>query len=591
MEFSSLNSLFRWRAQNDGGKVAFLQKREGRWNEVTWKRYYDTVRHIALGLNSLGVQKGERVALLSASRAEWAYCDLAILSLGALTVPIYPTSPARDIRYILNHSQAKILVVESPLLLDKVLEVRADLEYLTRIVLLDGPPPDDEKGILMLSRVVELGRQLPEARFEQLACAVEPADDATIIYTSTSGPLMGVVLGHAQLLAQQEALAKVLPISSSDTALLLLPLAHIFGRTLEYANLYSGLRLAFAEAHEQLEVSLSEINPQLLATVPRTYQKIYTSVVKEAEMQGRLARGLFAWCRQVGEETALGQRRNRLIPLSLRLRNQAAHWLYFERFRRRFGRNLRVLVSSGAPLPLEVGEFFSAAELPILEAYGMTESAGAVTISTPKAFRVGAVGRVIAGCEIKLAEDGEILVKGPGVMRGYWHDPETTALVLRDGWLYTGDIGEMDADGFLRITDRKKDIIITSGGKKLSPLIIENLFKSDLFIDHLYVHGDRRNFVSALLTLNRENLNAWARERNIPSGDFAELSERPEVKRLIEERILTRNKELAGYEAIKKFAILPEAFSVEGGELTSTMKLSRRTIAQKYGEILDGFYR
>lgn len=591
MEFSSINSLFRWRAQNDGARVAFLQKRDGRWAEVTWKRYYDAVRHIALGLHSLGVQKGERVALLCSSRAEWAYCDLAILNLGALCVPIYPTSPARDIRYILNHSQAKILIVENPLLLDKVLEVRGELEHLSRIVLLDGPPPDDEKGILMLSRVVELGRQQPEARFEQVAAAVEPGDDATIVYTSTSGPLMGVLLGHGQLLAQQEALAKVLSVSTGDTALLLLPLAHIFGRTLEFANLFSGLRLAFAESHEQLEMSLAEINPQLLAAVPRVFEKIYGSVVKEAELQGRFGRRLFAWCREVGEEAYLSQRRNSLFPLTLRLRYQAAHWLFFERFRRRFGGNLHFLISSGAPLPLEVGEFFSAAGLPILEAYGMTETAGAVTISTPKSFKVGAVGRVIAGSELMLASDGEILVKGPGVMKGYWSDPEGTAAVLREGWLHTGDIGEMDADGFLRITDRKKDIIITSGGKNISPLIIENLFKSDPFIDHLYVHGDRRNYVSALVTLNREALSAWARERNLQSADFAELSQRPEVKRLVEERISWRNKELAGYEAIKKFAILPTPFTIEGGELMSTLKLNRRNIAQKYSEILDDFYR
>ena len=579
--------------ERSGSKTALLKRKKGQWVEISWNSYYESVRFISQGLRSIGVERGDRVALFSNTRVEWVYCDLAILGCGAATAPIYPSSRAQDIEHIVENSDASIIIVENALLLDKILEIRDELASIRKIILIEGPNPDDDnKDVLTLAQVVELGRQMPAGLYEEMAGESALNDIATIVYTmSSSGPQRGVVLANAQILAEQAAVHKVMPLGENEITLLFLPLAHIFGRVLEFMNIHSGIKMAFSESYDRLMDNLVEVRPHMIAAVPRVFEKIYSEVLKEVEIRGVAQRELSRWCLEVGQEVSDRIQRSRHIPMSLKTKYKVAKKLFFDRFSQRFGSRVKYLVSSGAPLQKEIGKFFHATGLGILEAYGMTELAGAVTMNSKENFKIGSVGKPLSSFEIKLAEDGEILVKGPTVMNEYQKDSEATKDVLRDGWLHTGDIGENDEDGFLRITGRKKDIIITSGGKNISPQNIEKHMRSDPFINQIYTHGDQRNFLSALVTLNRDSIIHWAKGKGIVYRNFEEFVQSDAVKRLIEERIQIKNKDLAGPETIKKFHIVPHDFSQETGELTGSNKLRREFVYQKYRDILDDFYR
>lgn len=590
MEFKNINSLFRWRVERSGSNVAILQKTHGKWVKVSWNRYYESVRFIAQGLRSLGINKGDRVVIFCNTRIEWFFSDMGILGCGGVTVPIYHSSPTSEIEYIVNHCDAKIIIVENPELLDKVLKVRENLENLEKIILIDGPPPYEDDEVMLISELVELGRTEKEHKYETMADEVELNDIATIVYTSTSGPQKGVVHEHSQLLAEQYAVSQVMPTNENELALLFLPLSHIFGRVIEYWNLYSGIKLAIAESYDRLSRNMREVDPHYLAAVPRVLQKIFSISRQEVDNQGKLKRTMMDWCLEVGSKVALYKREKRPIPMKLNFEYQAANKMFFERFRMQFGTNLTKVVCSGAPLPKEIGNFFEATGITVLEAYGLTETGGAATMNSPVDYKIGSVGKPIPGCEVKLESDGEIIIRGQNIMREYWKDPEGTKELLKDGWFYTGDIGEIDEDGFLKITDRKKSLIITSGGKNIAPMNIEKHICSDPYIDQVCVHGDKRNFLTALITLNRDSVEYWAKEKNINFKTYEELIKKEEVRRLIEERVHIKNQDLAGPETIKKFSILADSFTVEGGEITSTMKLNRKFIESKYKDILDSFY-
>lgn len=592
MKFQSINELLAWRVEQSGAKTAFLFKQNGRWSRISWRRIFESVRFIAQGLHALGIEKGDKVALFCQTRVEWIYSDLAILGCGAVTVPIYHGNPTKDAEFITAHSEAKAIIVENISSIDKILEVRENLPLLEKIILIEGPSPNDEdEDILMLSQIVELGRKQEPGLYEKLAENVTLDDIATIVYTPRSEGLnLGVVHAHRQLIEQQKGIGGVLPVSENDITLLFLPLSHIFGRVIEYMSLYTGLMLAFAESYERLYDNLKEVRPHMIAAVPRVYQKILSSVLKEVELQGEVKRKLLNWCLDIGSEVSDIQQKRRPISKVLKVKYEAAKRIFFDRFKARLGGRVEFLVSSGAPLPKDIGRFFHASGMGILEAYGMTELAGAVTMNAPRDFKIGSVGKPLKETEVVLADDGEILVKGPTVMECYHKEEEATKDVLRDGWLHTGDIGEIDEDGFIRITDRKKDIIITSGGKNISPQNIENHFKADPFIDRIYVHGDQRNFISALVTLNEQNVRQWATDKGLAFLNMEELVKKPELVKLVEQRIQIKNQELASPEMIKKFHVLPVAFTQDGGELTSTNKLRRRLIDRKYRDILDSFY-
>ncbi len=591
MGFNSINEMFHWRVQQSATATALLKRGGGRWVEISWKRYYDSVRFISQGMGALGVEKGNRVAIFSTTRVEWIFCDLAILGAGGVTVPVYPTTPSRDVEYVLTNSGAEFLVVENLALLDKVLEIRENLPALKKIILIEGPSQDDDSDIVSLSDVVELGRKQPAGWYEEHSLDVTLDDPATIVYTSgSSGPQRGVVHAHRQLLAEQDLITEVVPLHEAEITLLFLPLAHIFGRVIEFLNISTGIQLALAESYERMLENLQDIRPHIIAAVPRIYEKIYSNVLREVDRKMKVQQHLMKWCLKVGRETSMLLERKQPLPFVQNAKYTIAKRIFFDRFRENFGQRVKYLVSSGAPLGQEIGEFFNSVGFRILEAYGMTELAGAVTMNRPDDYRIGSVGKPLKDVQVRFAEDGEILVQGPTVMNEYRNNKKATEEVLVDGWLHTGDIGETDEDGFLKITDRKKDILITSGGKNIAPANIENHIKSDPYIDQVYVHGDRRNFLSALITLNEDNITQWANENGVPFRKYEDLIQKPEIKRLIESRIQLRNKDLSSPETIKKFHILQHLFSQEGGELTGTLKLKREFIDKKYSDILDRFY-
>ncbi len=591
MGFNSINEMFHWRVQQSATATALLKRGGGRWVEISWKRYYDSVRFISQGMGALGVEKGDRVAIFSTTRVEWIFCDLAILGTGGVTVPVYPTTPSRDVEYVLTNSGAEFLVVENLALLDKVLEIRENLPALKKIILIEGPSQDDDSDIVSLSDVVELGRKQPAGWYEKHSLDVTLDDPATIVYTSgSSGPQRGVVHAHRQLLAEQDLITEVVPLHEAEITLLFLPLAHIFGRVIEFLNISTGIQLALAESYERMLENLQDIRPHIIAAVPRIYEKIYSNVLREVDRKMKVQQHLMKWCLKVGRETSTLLERKQPLPFVQNAKYTIAKRIFFDRFREKFGQRVKYLVSSGAPLGQEIGEFFNSVGFRILEAYGMTELAGAVTMNRPDDYRIGSVGKPLKDVQVRFAEDGEILVQGPTVMNEYRNNKKATEEVLVDGWLHTGDIGETDEDGFLKITDRKKDILITSGGKNIAPANIENHIKSDPYIDQVYVHGDRRNFLSALITLNEDNITQWANENGVPFRKYEDLIQKPEIKRLIESRIQLRNKDLSSPETIKKFHILQHLFSQEGGELTGTLKLKREFIDKKYSDILDRFY-
>lgn len=590
MEFASINEMFRWRVERSGSTTALVQKTSGRWVEISWNRYYESVRFISQGLRSLGIEKGERVAILCNTRLEWVFCDLAILGCGGVVVPIYHSSPTREVEYIVEHSGASVVVVENVHLMDRVLEVREKLTSLKKIVLIEGPPPEEDDDVILMSELVELGRKQEVGLYERMAAEVELNDTATIVYTSTTWGDIGVVHEHAQLLAQLTCIQKVINAGEDEITLLFLPLSHIFGRVIEFWNIFSGITIAFGESYNSLARDMQEIKPHFLAAVPRVFQKFYSSVQREVDSQGRLKREVLDRCLDVGLRVNDFKQKNRPLPLVLNVKMQAANKVFFDSFRQQFGSRLKNLVCSGAPLPAEIGHFFAASGLVILEAYGLTESAGALTMNSHSSYKIGSVGKPLQDVDIELAPDGEILARGPVIMREYWKDEESTKKVLKDGWLHTGDIGELDSEGFLRITGRKKSLIITSGGKNIAPVHIEGHLRADPYIAHAVIHGDQRNFISAIFTLNPETLEGWARENKIHFKDFADLTQKKEVQRLIEERVQLKNRDLSGPETVKKFSILTGRFSVEGGELSKMHKLNRQVIDEKYRDIWDGFY-
>jgi len=590
MDFTSINALLRWRVERSAQATAILKRHGGRWVEIPWQQVYDAVRFISQGLRALGLEKNGRAVILSGTRVEWIYADLAIMGCGGVVVPIFPMSPPQVIEPILDQVDARIIIAENPTMLDKLpVSVRAKAKP-PKIILIEGPAPDNP-DILTLSEVVELGRKQENGLYEKISSEVSENDLATIVFTSGStGTQKGVIHAHRQLLAEQAAIQRAVQLREDETVMMLLPLSHVFGRVIEYLNIGTGFKLAIAESFERLTENLSEVRPHVLAAVPRVFEKIYSDTLRDVELRGKATKLALQWCLNIGEEMSHYLQSRSPAPLVLQGKYQAARRLFFDRFRQPFGSRMKFLVSSGAPLQKEIGRFFHASGLPVLEAYGMTELAGAVTMNVLNDFRIGSVGKPLSGVELALSEDGEIKVKSPMTMNGYWGDEQSTAEALQDGWLLTGDIGEIDAEGFWRITDRKKAIIITSGGRAVAPQNIESHMKSDPFIDQFYVHGDKRNFLTALVVLDHQNVQQWAKEKGIPSEPWNDLVKRPELVRLIEERIQLKNRDLAPQETIKNFAILPHSFTVEGGELTTTLKPRRKFIDQKYRETLDRFY-
>ena len=593
MDASSIPQVFFDRAAQRGGKTAHMVKRDGAWQEISWQELRDIVRHVAKGLLTLDLQAGDRVAILSDSRAEWVQCDLGIMAAAGITVPIYASSTPDQAAYILQNSGAAAMFVDTSAQLDKILAVRDQVPTLKHIVMIVDNPPGDDDTILTLADLIQRGRDDAdqEAVLEARLQGLTPEHEATYVYTSgTTGPPKGVVQTHGNHLFMMESGSAVADIGEGDVNLLFLPLAHSFARFESFLGFYQGWTTAFAESIEALSQNMREVRPMLVLSVPRVYEKVYASVQAGAAGSA-VKQAIFNWCVGVGRQASRLQQQGQPLPLGLRLKQGLAHRLVFHKLHDALGGRLRYFVSGGAPLAREIAEFFHAAGLLILEGYGLTETCPALTANRHDNYKFGTVGPALPGVELRLDDDGEIQARGPNIARGYYQRPEATAEVfLEDGWFATGDIGEIDADGFLRITDRKKDLLVTAGGKNVAPQNIENLLKGDPLISQAMVYGDRRPFLTAVLTLDMEAATSYARELGISGETAAELAGNPQVRTLLEGRVERVNQRLAPYETIKKFVIAREDFTEASNELTPTLKVKRQVVTQKYQEELDALY-
>jgi long-chain acyl-CoA synthetase len=597
MAIATLAQVFRDRVERSGDRPAQQFKWDGSWQVLTWRQVDQIVREIALGLITLGRQRGDAVALLSSSRAEWVQADFGILSAGCITIPIYPSYPPDLIAYIVNDSEARTLIVEDPAQLAKVLEVRGKMEGLEQVVVIAGHEGPDRRDVLSWEGFRRLGRQ-NEARFAAtLADRIgqgAAADVASIVYTSgTTGPPKGVVQTHANHLAVLQSTARTTPMTEGEVHLLLLPLAHVFARMESFLGVYHGLTTAFAESLDRVGENLREVRPHFVMSVPRMYEKVYGRIRAGVDAGSAAKRAIFRWAMGVGRRVSRLQQERRPIPPRLALAHRVAHRLVFAKLHAAMGGRLRFAVSGGAPLSREIAEFFHAAGILVLEGYGLTETCPTLTFNRVDHFKFGSVGQAMPGVELRIAADGEILARGPNVAsRGYFKQPEATAEVFEaDGWFHTGDIGRMDEEGFLFITDRKKDIIITAGGMNIAPQNIENALKVDPFISQAMVYGDRRPYPVVLVTLNPDELAKFARAEGLPTTDLAALAAHPKVTERVHRTIEERNASFPTYAQVKRFAIVPTDFSQEGGQLTPTLKVKRRVIAEQYRELLDSLYR
>ena len=585
--------LYRTAATPEAG--AFLHREGAGWTRLSWRELGNRVRAVACGLRALGLEAGQRCSLLSGTRVEWIVADLGTLCAGGATTTIYPSSTAEDCVYILRDSSTVLLFAENEEQLRKVAARRGELPSIRKVILLEGQATPDG-WVMTLAELMELGRQVDArdpAAFEAAARAVRPEDLATLIYTSgTTGRPKGVELTHDTWIYESEAIDALGVLSIDDVQFLWLPLAHVFGKVLEVAQLRIGFVTAIDGQVERLLENLAAIRPTFSAAVPRIFEKVYNRVVETARRAGGVSYAVFRWAFGVGGEVSRLRQAGRSPGPVLALKHALASRLVFSKLQARFGGRLRFFVSGSAPLARTVAEFLDAADVLVLEGYGLTESGAATCVNLPGRYRVGTVGPPLPGTELRIAEDGEILIRGRGVMRGYHGLPELTREALDpEGWLHTGDIGHIE-DGFLSVTDRKKDLLKTSTGKYIAPSALELRLKvSCPHISQVLVHGNNRNFVSALIALDPEAMREWATAHGHGERSYEEVVRLPEVHTLVERCVVDLNSQLASFESIRRFTILPSDLTIDSGDLTPSLKLKRQAVERKYRALIDEMYR
>ncbi|HEY9786071.1 MAG TPA: long-chain fatty acid--CoA ligase, partial [Candidatus Obscuribacterales bacterium] len=595
--------VFWHRVKTMSERPAIMHKVDGRYRPVIWREHGRTVELAAGGLLSLGIEKQEKIAIMSQSRPHWTWSDLAILSSGAVTVPIYPTLAMPEVHFLLRHSDSAGVFVENEYQLKKILDYPELPPTLRFAVLFDGEPKTTDARIKVLSwnqllehGEIQLGKS-PKCLSERLA-AIEGKDLASIVYTSgTTGIPKGAMLLHSNILSVCQIMNTLVGLKETDLALSFLPLSHVYERVGgQFLAIHEGLVVAYAESIEQVPQNLIEVKPTVLNGVPRFYEKAYQRIQVEIRKLQKPQQYLIRWAMALGKRALKYKKaanpgtEEQLVHQILKAELRVADRLVFSRIRRRFGGRLRVMVSGAAPLSPEVQQFFEIIGLPIVEGYGLTETSAPVACNVPDDNRPGTVGKCLPGIEAKIAEDGEIMIRGPSVFAGYYKNEEATLAAFRDDWFLTGDIGEIDEHGYLRILDRKKDIIITAGGKHIAPQYLENMFRGESFISHVLVYGDRRKYVSALITLNRDALKAFADANGLTYGDVDDLVHHPRVYEEVDAVVKRKNEQLASFERIKKFIILDKDFSVEADELTPTFKVKRKVVTEKYKNLLDSCY-
>jgi len=591
-EPATLIDLFKDVARRHKRPDTLNYKSEGRWIPISSDELIAHAQNIAAGLHSIAVRRGDRVALLSESRAEWTLTDAGCIFGGIIDVPIYPTLTPPQVRYILNDSGASALIVEGREKYDELKDILGECPDVKHIIYFD---PDGMSEGLSLKELEDRGRELQQKEpelLDRLAHEITSEDLATIIYTSgTTGEPKGVMLTHSNLVTNLIDSSGHLSFGEEDAALSVLPLSHVFERQAMYMYLHQGMAVYFAESLQTIPQNLREVRPTILVGVPRMFEKVYQRIQERAAEAGKFASMMLAWSVDVAREYAKYTLAHRPVPFLLGLKHRIAMKVVFSKWHDAFGGRMRLLLSGGAALPEDLAHIYIGAGLPIIQGYGLTETSPVMTSMGFDDNRVGTVGRAIPNVDIRIAADGEIEVRGPNVMRGYYNKPEETRAVFTDdGWFKTGDVGTLDEDGYLRITDRKKEMFKTSGGKYISPQPIEQAIKGSRFVNQVVLIGAGRKFAGALIVPNWEQLDSYCKLKSIEVNSRRELCEHPRIIDLFQRQIERLTPNLARYEKIKKVALLENEFTIEGGELTPTLKVKRRVIDEKYRDVIEKLY-
>lgn len=603
-DFETLNELFMKAAEQWDKPDAFLSKREGVYQGLSSAEALRRAAALGLALEGLGVKPGDRVALLSENREEWALADYAAMGIGAIDVPIYPTLPPGEIEYILRNSESVGIVLSTAAQLQKITEIKGRVSTLKFVIAMEPGPVSEPGSVRLFEDVVaeQLRRTpTPEAEFRSRALRAKSGDTATIIYTSgTTGQAKGVILTHANIVSNIKACASLFDFNPSDRLLSFLPLSHIFERMVEYFAFAHGASIAYAESLETLSQNMLEVRPTIMAVVPRVLEKAHGKILEKVRQGPASRQKLFRWAVETGAKAAIARMEKRPVAAGLRLKQKVAGALVASKIRARFGGRIKYLISGSAPLARELAEFFCAVGLPVYEGYGLTETSPVISVNFPGRTKLGTVGPVIAGLELKLGEETmdaegragrEILVRGPSVFPGYYKLDEETRQAFTDGWFHTGDLGTLTSDGFLAITGRKKNLMKTSGGKYIAPEKIESLFQGHPYVAQMMVLGDARHFVSALIVPDFARLETHARLRAFNFTCREELIACPEIQQFMQQQVDETCAPLARYERIHQVALLAREFSVEAGELSPSLKVRRFIVEDRYRDVIEEIYR
>ena len=595
ISYQSIPDMLRQNAARFQGHLALKYRKQGRFVTLSYAEFYDRALMAARGLKKMGVQPGDRVAILSENRAGWVIADMGILSAGAVTVPIYPTNTPEQIAYMLNHSGAKIVFVSSKFQYAKLLKVRESIPAVELVVSFERFLGDSTLPVCTFYQLSEIDHPITEEEKKEIEAGIDriaPGDLLTLIYTSgTTGVPKGVMLSHSNVLSNNRYLTEQSgAIGDNDVLLSFLPLSHVLERSSGYyMAVRNGALIVFADSIEKIPENMMEVNPTVMVSVPRLFEKIYHRIYENAHHMPIVKRTLFHWAVETGKVYIEAKYIQKRLSALVAFKYAIADRLILSKIRARFGGRMKLCCCGGAPLDKNINEFFWVIGIPILEGYGLTETSPAISFNTFDNLRFGSVGVALEETQVRIADDGEILVKGPQVMLGYYQDQAATAEAIEDGWFKTGDIGHLE-EGFVYITDRKKELIITAGGKNIAPQPIENEFKMDKFISSAFVYGDCKPYLVALIVPNMERLLEFAKLKHIDYVDMDDLVIHSAVQKLFELRVAEINSKLARYESIKKFVLLPRDFSVDAGELTATLKLRRKVIYERYKEKIEHLY-
>ena len=597
-DFYTIPELYKFLTEEFGprkGGHAIQRKVDNVYKGISYKELKDETDDFAFGLSSLGLKKDDCVALISENRPEWVYADFAMQMLGIINVPLYPSLTSDSIDYILNDSESKAIIVSTGFQLNKVQKVLKNCKLLKHIIILnDHDDVTSSENLFTFKQIQEKGKSIQKNNPDFLKKSSEKIkedDVCTIIYTSgTTGEPKGVILTHKNIISNVNAALDIFPITKEDVFLSFLPLCHIFERMAGYYTaLAAGCTIYYAESIEKVATNLQEAKPTLMTSVPRLFERIQSRIIKNVESQSVTKQKIFYWGLKIGKEY-IAARKKGTVPASLAVKYKVADKLVFHKIRERTGGRLRFFISGGAALSKELGEFFEAVGIQIVEGYGLTESSPVIAANKPDDYKFGTVGKPLPGVEIKIASDGEILARGPNIMKGYFKKKKETEDTLVDGWLHTGDIGTFDSDGFLMITDRKKHLFKTSAGKYIAPTPIENIFLTSKYIDQFVLIGDKRMFLSALIVPDYEALKEFADAHKIAYSTETDLTSNEQIYKLIEEDMGKLQKKLANYERVRKFALLDKPFTIETGEITPSLKIKRKVVEEKYNYLIEQMY-